>query len=37
MRYLVLSDIHANYDALDTVLRKVRRKRFDAVLMLGDV
>jgi predicted phosphodiesterase len=37
MRYLVLSDIHANYDALDVVLRRVRRKRFDAVLMLGDV
>ena len=37
MRYLVLSDVHANFDALEVVLRKVRRKRFDAVLMLGDV
>lgn len=37
MRYLVLSDVHANVDALDAVLARVRRKRFDAVLMLGDV
>lgn len=37
MRYLVLSDVHGNVDALDAVLAKVRRKRFDAVLMLGDV
>lgn len=37
MRYLVLSDMHGNSDALEAVLRRVRRKRFDAVLMLGDV
>jgi predicted phosphodiesterase len=37
VRYLVLSDVHGNVDALDAVLAKVRRKRFDAVLMLGDV
>ena len=37
MRYLVLSDMHANEAALRTVLRKVRRKRFDAVLVLGDL
>lgn len=37
MRYLVLSDVHGNQEALETVLAKVRRKRFDAVLMLGDV
>ena len=36
MRYLVLSDIHANHVALAAVLAKVRRKRFDAVLHLGD-
>lgn len=36
MRYLVLSDVHGNVDALDAVLARVRRKRFDAVLMLGD-
>ncbi len=37
MRTLILSDIHANYEALEAVLGKVRRKRFDVVLMLGDV
>ena len=37
MRYLVISDMHGNVEALDAVLRRVRRKRFDAVLMLGDV
>ena len=37
MRYLVLSDVHGNIDALEAVLARVRRKRFDAVLMLGDV
>ena len=36
MRYLVLSDVHANHVALAAVLAKVRRKRFDAVLHLGD-
>jgi predicted phosphodiesterase len=37
MRYLLLSDVHANLEALVAVLARVRRKRFDAVLMLGDV
>ncbi|HEX2254339.1 MAG TPA: metallophosphoesterase family protein [Thermoanaerobaculia bacterium] len=37
MRYLILSDIHGNWEALRAVLRQVRRQRFDAVLMLGDV
>lgn len=37
MRYLVLSDVHGNLEALDAVLARVRRKRFDVVLMLGDV
>lgn len=37
MRYLVLSDMHGNCDAFDAVLRKVRRKRFDATLVLGDL
>lgn len=36
MRYLVLSDIHANYAALTAVLNHVRRKRIDRVLFLGD-
>lgn len=37
MRYLIVSDMHGNCDAFSAVLRKVRRKRFDAVLVLGDL
>jgi predicted phosphodiesterase len=37
MRYLILSDIHSNMEALVAVLRRVKRKRFDRVVVLGDV
>ena len=37
MRYLILSDMHANWDAFEVVLRRARRKRFDVVLVLGDL
>lgn len=37
MQYLILSDMHGNYEALSAVLRRVRRKRFDATLVLGDL
>jgi hypothetical protein len=37
VRYLILSDMHGNEAALRAVLRKVRRKRFDAILVLGDL
>jgi diadenosine tetraphosphatase ApaH/serine/threonine PP2A family protein phosphatase len=37
MRYLILSDIHANRDALRAVLAFVRRKRWDRAIVLGDV
>jgi predicted phosphodiesterase len=37
MRYLVLSDIHSNIEALQVVLRRVRRKRFDGIVVLGDL
>jgi predicted phosphodiesterase len=37
VRYLILSDMHANWDAFETVLRRARRKHFDAVLVLGDL
>jgi diadenosine tetraphosphatase ApaH/serine/threonine PP2A family protein phosphatase len=37
MKYLILSDMHANWEALQAVLRHARRKRYDAILMLGDV
>jgi len=36
MRYLILSDIHSNDEALAAVLARVRRKRFDRVVVLGD-
>ena len=36
MRYLILSDIHANWEALQAVRARVRRKRFDRVAFLGD-
>jgi diadenosine tetraphosphatase ApaH/serine/threonine PP2A family protein phosphatase len=37
MRYLVLTDIHANLEALDTCLTDARHRRFDETLILGDV
>ena len=37
MRYLILSDIHSNREALTAVLDRVRRKRWDKAIVLGDV
>jgi predicted phosphodiesterase len=37
MRFLILSDMHGNGDAFGAVLRRVRRKRFDVMLVLGDL
>lgn len=37
MRYLVLSDIHANLEALDAVLAAPAARRHDRVLVLGDL
>jgi predicted phosphodiesterase len=36
MRYLIVSDIHGNWEALHSVLNHGRRKRFDRVVFLGD-
>ncbi len=36
MRYLVLSDVHANAQALEAVLRHADFRGYDAVLFLGD-
>ncbi len=36
MRYLLLSDIHANLVALEAVLSHARRKRWERVVFLGD-
>lgn len=37
MRYLILSDIHANIDALDAVLAAAPAPTWDRVLVLGDL
>jgi len=36
VRYLILSDIHSNDEALAAVLARVRRKKFQKVVLLGD-
>jgi predicted phosphodiesterase len=36
VRTLVLSDLHSNAEALRAVMSRVRRKRFDQVVCLGD-
>lgn len=37
MRYLVLTDIHANLEALDTCVADARLRGFDETLVLGDL
>ena len=37
MRYLILSDIHANLEALETVLSDARHRGCDGTLVLGDL
>ncbi len=37
MKYLILSDIHSNKEALSAVLAHVRRKHCDKVVFLGDL
>jgi predicted phosphodiesterase len=37
MRYLVLSDIHSNIEALEAVMQRARRARYDRVLCCGDI
>jgi predicted phosphodiesterase len=37
MRYLVLSDVHANAPALTAVLRDARRRDYGEVMFLGDL
>jgi predicted phosphodiesterase len=37
MRYLILSDIHSNHEALSAVFAHVKRKRWDKAIVLGDV
>jgi diadenosine tetraphosphatase ApaH/serine/threonine PP2A family protein phosphatase len=37
LRYLVLTDIHANLEALDTCLADAAARRYDRTLVLGDL
>lgn len=37
MRYLVLSDIHANFTAFEAVVEAAATQHYDAVIFLGDV
>jgi predicted phosphodiesterase len=37
MRYLILTDVHANLEALETCLRDARARGYDQTLVLGDV
>lgn len=36
MRSLIVSDLHSNMEALRAVMNRVRRKKFDQVICLGD-
>ena len=36
MRALVVSDLHSNADALRAVMQRMRRKKYDRVICLGD-
>lgn len=37
MKYLIISDLHSNLEALSAVLASVKRKKFDRILVLGDL
>jgi len=37
MKYLVISDIHSNHEALSAVLSFIQRKRWDKAVVLGDL
>lgn len=37
MKLLVISDLHSNEDAVRAVFQRVRRRRFDRIVCLGDV
>ena len=37
MRYLILTDIHANLEGFDACMQDAAARRYDAVLVLGDI
>ena len=36
MRFLILSDIHANYTALEACINEIKNINFDAIIWCGD-
>ncbi|MDR0307339.1 MAG: metallophosphatase family protein [Chitinispirillales bacterium] len=37
MKYAVISDIHGNFEALNAVLKDIKKRRADIIICLGDV
>ncbi len=37
MKYLIISDIHSNFEALTSVFSAVKRKHYDKIIILGDL
>jgi len=37
MKYAVISDIHSNLEALETVLKEISKKNIDEIICLGDI
>src|SRR6266566_4464601 len=37
MRYLILSDIHSNQEALESCIQRAKQAGYDAVLCCGDI
>ena len=37
MRYAIISDIHANVEALEAILEDIDRRRVDKIVCLGDI
>lgn len=37
MRYLIISDIHGNLEALNSLIESVKKKKFQKIIILGDL
>lgn len=37
MRVAVISDIHANLEALNSVIKDIRKRNVDKIICLGDI
>ncbi|MEK7698057.1 MAG: metallophosphoesterase family protein, partial [Nitrospirota bacterium] len=36
MRYAVIADVHANLEALEAVLKDIKKRKIESILFLGD-